>query len=516
MKLINDLECSELNIIRKARNEFAHPNNHSPPKNDVLSYLNFAVKNILSRPSTHSYLYYKNLIENHLLKDPIFLAPFEENKIKQNLFELIKTMNANYFNPILELLFKLVTDLFDNFDINKINCRDIGLIFIKELLLYDNFIDNVDCNNLLNNYRKVSCNIFSEREIWSKLNPNLQFRTFEYSFDFNNNIFSKVEFLNKFSDLDESNLLCPELKTKFNDFIDECDTEIILNSKLSTEICYNKLIKGFSSHNWFIQNSVAKSLRNFNLTLLEESQLENLGRNLLQSADGRSWDCERLLTYYQFENINTILPKCFVQGLVFECFVNEKREFRFKFKEFNKVFKILDAHYNQHEILENLINLINKSKFKNIYQFYEYENNLNRINEFERKNINSNQIDKLISSINKVACRCTQSILYDDLTIFNYEIPNLIKHINCLNDLDKDYFYKLALKNPIKLVKLFTKSTFNRNTKTVTDVKIEFDKINNIAPLNELKMIMRDINLEELSPREQGIVHYFLENTTDI
>ena len=150
MKLINDLECSELNIIRKARNEFAHPNNHSPPKNDVLSYLNFAVKNILSRPSTHSYLYYKNLIENHLLKDPIFLAPFEENKIKQNLFELIKAMNANYFNPILELLFKLVTDLFDNFDINKINCRDIGLIFIKELLLYDNFIDNVDCNNLLN------------------------------------------------------------------------------------------------------------------------------------------------------------------------------------------------------------------------------------------------------------------------------------------------------------------------------------------------------------------------------
>ena len=186
MKLINDLECNELNIIRKARNEFAHPNNHSPPKSDVLSYLNFAVKNVLSRPSTHSYLYYKNLIENHLLKDPIFLAPFEENKIKQNVFELIKTMNTNYFNSILELLFKLVSELFDNFDINKRNCRNIGLIFIKELLLYNNFIDKVDCNNLLNNYRKVSCNVFSEKEIWSKLNSDLQFRTFEYSFDFNN------------------------------------------------------------------------------------------------------------------------------------------------------------------------------------------------------------------------------------------------------------------------------------------------------------------------------------------
>ena len=516
MNLINDLECSELNIIRKARNEFAHPNNHSPPKSDVLSYLNFAVKNVLSRPSTHSYLYYKNLIENHLLKDPIFLAPFEENKIKQNLFELIKTMNANYFNPILELLFKLVSELSDNFDINKRNCRDIGLIFIKELLLYDNFIDNVDCNYLLNNYRKVSCIVFSEKEIWSKLNHNLQFRTFEYSFDFNNEIFSKVEFLNKFFDLDESNILCPELKIKFNDFIDECDAEIILNSQLSSELCYNKLMKGFSSYNWFIQNSVAKSLRHFNLNLFDESQLENLGRNLLQSADGGSWDCERLLTFYQFENTDTTLPKCFVQGLLFECFVNEKREFRFKFKEFNKVFKILDAHYNQYEILENLINLINESKFKNMNQFYEYEKNLNRINEFELENINSNQINKLISSINKVACRCTHNILHDDLTIFNYKIPNLINHINCLNDSDKDYFYKLALKNPIKLIRLFTKSTFNLNTKTVTDVKIEFDKINNIVPLNELKIIIKDINLNELNPREQGIVHYFLENTTDI
>lgn len=516
MKLINDLECSELNIIRKARNEFAHPNYHSPPKSDVLSYLNFAVKNVLSRPSTHSYLYYKNLIENHLLKDPIFLAPFEENKIKQNLFELIKTMNANYFNPILELLFKLVSELFDNFDINKRNCRDIGLIFIKELLLYDNFIDNVDCNNLLNNYRKVSCNVFSEKEIWPKLNHDLQFRTFEYSIDFNNNIFSKVEFLNKFFELDESNILCPELKIKFNDFIDECDAEIILNSELSSELCYNKLMKGFSSYNWFIQNSVAKSLRHFNLNLFDESQLENLGRNLLQSADGGSWDCERLLTFYQFKNTDITLPKCFVQGLLFECFVNEKRKFRFKFKELNNVFKILDAHYNHHEILENLINLINESEFKNINQFYEYEKNLNRINEFEVKNINSNQINKLISSINKVACRCTHSILHDDLTIFNYKIPNLINHINCLNDSDKDYFYRLSLKNPIKLVRLFTKSTFNMNTKTVTDVKIEFDKINNIVPLNKLKIVIKDMNLNELTPREQGIVNYFLENTTDM
>ena len=516
MNLINDLECSELNIIRKARNEFAHPNNHSPPKSDVLSYLNFAVKNVLSRPSTHSYLYYKNLIENHLLKDPIFLAPFEENKIKQNLFELIKTMNANYFNPILELLFKLVSELSDNFDINKRNCRDIGLIFIKELLLYDNFIDNVDCNYLLNNYRKVSCIVFSEKEIWSKLNHNLQFRTFEYSFDFNNNIFSEVEFLNKFYNLDEANILCPELKIKFNDFINECDTEIILNSQLSAELSYNKLMDGFSSYNWFIQNSVAKSLRNFNLNLFDESQLENLGRNLLQSADGGSWDCERLLVFYQFENTSATLPKCFVQGLLLECFVNEKREFRFKFKELNKIFKILDAHHNHPEIIDNLINLIDESKFKNIYQFYEYENNLNIINEFELENINSDQIDKLISSIKKVACRCTHSILHEDLTIFNYKIPNLINHIKCLNDSDKNYFYNLSLKNPIKLINLFSKSTFNLNTKTMEDVEIEFDKINTIVPLNELKMIIKDMNVEELSSREQAIVHYFLENTKDI
>ena len=50
-ELLNQIEYEQLETIRQARNNYAHPNFASPEKEDVLIYLHYAIEYVLSKPS---------------------------------------------------------------------------------------------------------------------------------------------------------------------------------------------------------------------------------------------------------------------------------------------------------------------------------------------------------------------------------------------------------------------------------------------------------------------------------
>lgn len=277
--LISESDCNHLNLIRKARNRYAHPNNVAPEKERVLAYLFFALNSVLSKSSQYSYLEAKNLL-NLLLSDPIQLGNKNTLQIRSYARNLISKLNPNIHEPILKLLFKLTEKLFNDFNVEKQKCIDIGLILIKELILADNeIIDESKCSEFLNNSKITSCNVFSEIEIWELIDENTRYKTFKYSSNFESEIFSEIDFITTFHKLIENDLLDTNLKKDFNKILGETPIDLVLNCEISTETKFEKIINNFKSYDWHIQNPTAKLVRQINLNQFNDKQLEIIGRN---------------------------------------------------------------------------------------------------------------------------------------------------------------------------------------------------------------------------------------------
>ena len=132
--LINELEYEHLNVIMKARNNYAHPNFEYPTKIQVISYLYYTVEYVLKIPPYYSFLYAKSFIENHLIKDPFYWEGKNNIQIKNYAKNFLKRLDKNSFKTVLNLLFQSLEKLFNEYDENKQNCIDNCLIYLNELI----------------------------------------------------------------------------------------------------------------------------------------------------------------------------------------------------------------------------------------------------------------------------------------------------------------------------------------------------------------------------------------------
>lgn len=514
--LINEVEYSQLNSVRDSRNNYAHPNFEEPSKNEVLSSLFFILNNVLSKPPMYSYIYIKNLIEKYLLKDPYYLGDKNEEQIKEYALEFFYRTDSKFFKSILKLFFQQTERLFDEIDINNLKCLKIGLIFIENLILIDNFLLN-DINEFLDQYKITSCNVFSKEEIWQLLDYNSKFRVFNYSFDFKNNIFSEVEFLNKFYPLYEKGMLEVEFKEKIDEFIDKNSSILISNTSLPISKLYEKIIDDFKSYNYYIQNDAANLLKTLDLTLFEKSQLENIGRNLLQAADGGSWTSKRILNFY-LDNIgDEKIPISMIRGILFELFVNEKVEFRFKGKFSKNVLIRVFNNQSCNSMVEDLLELVKNSIIKN-NDFHEYTLAIKKINLLKEQE-NVNHLDDLINSIKISRCNNINKIFEEDNSSL-FVLPekeNISPYIfSCLNVENKTEFINFSKENIFDFIRFFSNTIYSHNESKFISIDLEWDLLSQFINLNDLKEIIEK-NLEDdnLYFKERDLGEYFLDNYLD-
>ena len=514
--LINEVEYSQLNSVRDSRNNYAHPNFEEPSKNEVLSSLFFILNNVLSKPPMYSYIYIKNLIEKYLLKDPYYLGDKNEEQIKEYALEFFYRTDSKFFKSILKLFFQQTERLFDEIDINNLKCLKIGLIFIENLILIDNFLLN-DINEFLDQYKITSCNVFSKEEIWQLLDYNSKFRVFNYSFDFKNNIFSEVEFLNKFYPLYEKGMLEVEFKEKIDEFIDKNSSILISNTSLPISKLYEKIIDDFKSYNYYIQNDAANLLKTLDLTLFEKSQLENIGRNLLQAADGGSWTSKRILNFYSDNIGDEKIPISMIRGILFELFVNEKVEFRFKGKFSKNVLIRVFNNQSCNSMVEDLLELVKNSIIKN-NDFHEYTLAIKKINLLKEQE-NVNHLDDLINSIKISRCNNINKIFEEDNSSL-FVLPekeNISPYIfSCLNVENKTEFINFSKENIFDFIRFFSNTIYSHNESKFISIDLEWDLLSQFINLNDLKEIIEK-NLEDdnLYFKERDLGEYFLDNYLD-
>lgn len=518
-ELINEMEHNHLKMIMDARNNYAHPSFESPTEIQVISYLYFAVHYVLKRPPYYSFLYAKSLIEDYLAVDQFYFEGKNNIQIQNYAHSFFQRLDKNSFRSVLKLLFTSLEDLFVDSNENKTGCINTCLIYLNELMSFDEIsLTEEDVNDYLDKYRLTSCHIFTYGENWQLLDFRSKSRIFYYASDFENGIFSESEFINIFYPLYGSDLIEENFKSKFLDILDETSLEALLYCDVSSDLYFRKIIDYFKMHNFGYQNTAMKSLFKIDLTQFSELELEEIGRNILQSAEGGAWDCEDLIDDFHDEKNNKFHNIHLVQGILNEVFVNENNYFRYKPRFARHVLLMIHQYSNHDVVFNKLLSNIESSKPKrdDFIIFNRAKYFLRRIN--DKNESISKDIDLIIDSINKSICTCLNSIFDEDnkqiLTYenFRYITPYVYK---CLNETKRKSFSVLAYDETLEFITFFSKVKRNvQNNENKIDVEINWNLLEEFINPEDIKENVEKLSFEDLSKMDKAIIgefsNYFL------
>ena len=131
--------------------------------------------------------------------------------------------------------------------------------------------------------------------------------------------------------LNSNGALTKRQQDRFVERVSEMEISAIRSAGLSTLTCYGKLIDAMKSYNWYVQKPaihlVVSNGPNQAAELGEEQQV-NLGRNILQCAEGTEKSAYKFLE--ELSKDGSSWPFSVLRGIALESFTNEDNQIRFK------------------------------------------------------------------------------------------------------------------------------------------------------------------------------------------
>ena len=147
--------------------------------------------------------------------------------------------------------------------------------------------------------------------------------------------------LTRLEGLAEEKALSPRQEERFRAHILSLEVSTLRATRLKLATCFRRVIDALKEHDWYVQNPAVALVESWGpeqVAQLSEMEQVELGRNFLQAAEGKANAASRFLVGMSRDASSW--PLCVVRGLLLECFVNERKEIRFKEKHLERV---LDA-----------------------------------------------------------------------------------------------------------------------------------------------------------------------------
>ena len=166
--------------------------------------------------------------------------------------------------------------------------------------------------------------------------------------------------------LKSANALSQRQKTRFQHHIDSMPSIKLIASRLNLETCHNRLLKDLKSYDWYVQSPAVEFISDrgaLAMSKLDDDHQVQLGRNVLQAAEGK----ERTARYFLSSFGLSDWPIPFLKGVLFECFVNDENQLRFKTRKLNAVLERLSDVDGSENLSAELVTLIESSVPKTNY-----------------------------------------------------------------------------------------------------------------------------------------------------
>ena len=133
--------------------------------------------------------------------------------------------------------------------------------------------------------------------------------------------------------LAEEKALSPRQDERFRAHVLSLDVSALRATRLKLATCFRRVISALKEHDWYVQNPAVVLVGSWGpeqVAQLSETEHVELGRNILQAAEGKANAASRFLVGMSTGASSWALGV--VRGFLLGCFVNERREIRFKEK----------------------------------------------------------------------------------------------------------------------------------------------------------------------------------------
>ncbi len=411
--IIDEIVYKQVENIFKMRNLFAHPYHIAPTKEEVTSAIIIAVDKILATQPLLRKPYIDNLLDN-LQSNRHFIDDLERKVIEFAQDTVARVSPNLYCYLVKELFYRLNTvvsdpdkEIFANRLIwfARACIKQINPDFSKpEWRLIDKF----------NDFSKAVSLVCATPELWPLIPENIQDSIISYLLypeESGAVVTPEERAVILVYELAKHGKLSKRQKEKLNDVLRKFNPDTLVSIGLPIEVCIDGIKERFKSYNYYIQNPAAEAIKLAGpkgIKNLAPDNLEYIGRNVLQSAEGGA----RSSIFLIFDILKTKWkwPEPFVKGLLFECLVNEKEEFRCKNTYLKEVI-LITIRNNQGDpltIIDLLIQTIKKSKPKDegVYlkideSIKALEKTLNELQE-EEKNKYEIVLNSLIDALTEI------------------------------------------------------------------------------------------------------------------
>lgn len=373
--LVTDEQHDKLGHLRAMRNRYAHPTGRGPTEQETLAALEIAVDAVLSQPTLlrHGYVDYQLAA---LFGEPHWL-PDDEQAVRENAAGVTHRLHPVAAPRLLEGLVEGYEKVFGDPELDAIRRRAGWFLggFLAEIRpdLSEPRWKIVDV--ILQ--RPVAASLMLGTPEAFDLLPDqargmvLGRLTKPISGESST---AKLIGLRRARGLTAAGFLSPEELELVVARVEETSYRALQSAGVPLEIYADRLLDDLRSHNWDRQNPAASALGNAGpdqVRALRPEEQEQMGRNVLQAAQGASFGAQGLIE--RIRRSPASWPGSFVLGLVLETLVDDEGLFRLKGDYLPDALAVALAHGRAEETLERAEEIVRGSEPKGDLEGYSLD-----------------------------------------------------------------------------------------------------------------------------------------------
>ena len=335
---LSEYGFTTLSQIYELRSIFGHPYEEDPSLEQVTSAAATVVDLVLSQPVKLRYGYGEQLLKE-MLGNRTYLDD-QQSAVADFVKIICPRLDENIYPWMLRKYWQELEALADDPSVASLFRR--GLWFGRAMLLEVGVaaFDHDEWHDLVGRFPKTLMRVCSTAGIFDGMGERAQNSLTGEILEESKTHASVLVHLQR---LNSQGALSNRQQERFHEYVSKMSLSDLRASHLSTKTCYAKLIGTLKSYNWHIQNRAIGLLRSNGpeqADELTEEQQENLGRNILQAADGGSRSARAFLNNLAESQMSW--PPDVIRGVALEIFINDDLELRDKTNLIRLVVCILD------------------------------------------------------------------------------------------------------------------------------------------------------------------------------
>jgi hypothetical protein len=334
---VSDSGHTILNHIYEMRCLYGHPYEEAPSQEQVSHAAAVVVEHVLSKPVKLRHGFGKQLLKS-LLEERSFLDD-QQTAVEAFAKDILPRLDESIHGWLLDNYWSELEKISGDSSMSVFSRR--GIWFSRTMLLevgVDVF-SNDDWHDKTCKFPKVLMRVCGIAGVFKEIGKRAQDSLVGLILTESS---TRASVLTNLERLNNSGALTKRQRERFVEHVSEMEIGAIRSAGLSTLTCYGKLIDAMKSHNWYVQNpaiDLVVSNGPDQAAELNEEQQINLGRNILQCAEGTENSACKFLE--ELSKDGASWPFDVVRGIALESFTNEDNQIRFKDRHLGRVLSAL-------------------------------------------------------------------------------------------------------------------------------------------------------------------------------